>query len=968
MGQKNCWDILGIGKTGNQELIKEAYLKNLPRFHPEEDPKGFQILRSAMEEALREALSLEKGETAERLNETDMMDSRELRSFLKEVQEVYRDFGKRILPEQWRRLLSCNVCQDLETQKEAGWALMGFLMNHFHIPHSCFQVMDQVFGWSESREELNQHFSEGFVRYLMERIESEDSFRYEKTPLRDDFDYDRFFEACFELRTAVGEKDRARVEKALEDVEAMEMDHPDLTILKIRHISMIRGMENQAWEMARQLYETDKESAAVRYWYVRAAMDAEGQPVEPEEMEKIIVGLVEEEPENPGFWQIAGAFLKEHNRLEQALQAFRRADECSGGWDYVQEEIAETAGALSRQMEEEGFEDTWSMANLCWVGRRYDKVRELLEGYEPGDGERTTWLILMAGSCHSLEDYEAALGYRKQIWDAYKPEKRPLELFMDLAEEYGLTGDRKKALEIYGQASEIFTENGEVFFRQAKLLEEDGKQREAARMCERALDVEFHREAFNLWMELLLDMEEYEQVREKASQVMDQGYRPAQVLYDCARALRRLEEYEEAKKILDELYDRTQGADLVCEEYAFLFYDMDEPKEALKWIDESLGKRETTRKWYLKADCYRELDRFQEELDVYGRLEKNGEDGYFLDYRVGRALENLDLLEEAERRFKESVGKRADYGMAWDGLGDVLQKQGKWEEAITAYEGGMALGHLQASRDLCRILKRLHKDDRAIERLEECLKKWPEDGSLLILYSDMLVRKKEFDRAVKCLNRYMEVKPSQTGRAYREIAMTFERAKDLDKAEEFYQKSIDQEPKSPRAWRLMGKFLANERKDDKRALPYLEKAVELAPDSTYGYMKLGEAYEALGRGEEALECYEKALRNYRKDVEDEPRNCCHYEGMADVLVHLGRLDEAQEMARKAISLQDRVFTCSCPFCYEGYEDLAKAEERKGELGKALEYMELAGRLSVTEYYPGEIERLKRAIEKQEALA
>jgi tetratricopeptide (TPR) repeat protein len=225
----------------------------------------------------------------------------------------------------------------------------------------------------------------------------------------------------------------------------------------------------------------------------------------------------------------------------------------------------------------------------------------------------------------------------------------------------------------------------------------------------------------------------------------------------------------------------------------------------------------------------------------------------------------------------------------------------------------------------------------------------------------MLVRVKEFERAVKCLNRYMEVKPSQTGRAFREIAMTYERAKDLDKAEEFYQKSVDHEPKNARAWRLMGKFLANERKDMERALAYLKKAVELAPDSTYGFMKLGETYEALGRKEEALECYEKSLENYRKDVEADPKDCCNYEGMADVLVHLGRLDEAQNMARKAILLQERVFTCSCPFCYEAYEDMAKAQERKGDLEKALEFMEKAGRMAVTEYYPGEIKRLKEAI-------
>ena len=68
------------------------------------------------------------------------------------------------------------------------------------------------------------------------------------------------------------------------------------------------------------------------------------------------------------------------------------------------------------------------------------------------------WLMLMAGSCHGLEDFEAALSYREKIWDGYKPEERPLRLYMDLAEEYGLVGNRAKALEIYGLAADTFTE------------------------------------------------------------------------------------------------------------------------------------------------------------------------------------------------------------------------------------------------------------------------------------------------------------------------------------------------------------------------------------------------------------------------------------------------------------------------------------------------------------------------------
>lgn len=49
-----------------------------------------------------------------------------------------------------------------------------------------------------------------------------------------------------------------------------------------------------------------------------------------EELEEILGGLVKEDPENPGYWQMCGTFLKSENRLEQAMQAFQRARACAG--------------------------------------------------------------------------------------------------------------------------------------------------------------------------------------------------------------------------------------------------------------------------------------------------------------------------------------------------------------------------------------------------------------------------------------------------------------------------------------------------------------------------------------------------------------------------------------------------------------------------------------------------------------
>ena len=53
-------------------------------------------------------------------------------------------------------------------------------------------------------------------------------------------------------------------------------------------------------------------------------------------------------------------------------------------------------------------------------------------------------------------------------------------------------------------------------------------------------------------------------------------------------------------------------------------------------------------------------------------------------------------LESAQKEFEASLERDSTNGVAWDGLGDVLQDQGKWEEAARAYEEGWKRGNFQA--------------------------------------------------------------------------------------------------------------------------------------------------------------------------------------------------------------------------------------------------------------------------------
>lgn len=962
----SCWTFLGIEPTEDEGEIKRVYLEMLPFHHPEEDPDGFRQLRMAMEEALKEAQRRKREREAEENSEfceSEMMGRGEIQDFLKRAEEIYSDYERRICPQEWEGILSMPVCQDLESQREAGWAFLGFLMNHFHLPHSCYQAFNKTFGWLEDEDELYAHFPEGFVAYLYDRIQVEDTFRYDILKAPEGTDCDEFCEVFFTLRRAIGEKDRETVEETLKRMDEFGIEHPDLQVLRIRHEAMQRGHEQTAWEMARELFARDGDNSATCYWYVRTSMDYEDSDIEAEVLEKIIRTLLERDPECAGYWQILGDFMRRQGDLSQALACYQRSrDYVEEPWEYMEKQIADIARELSVQMEEDpDFDDWWQLAHVCWMGERYERVREILKEAEPKEEQRQPWLIMMAGSCHMLEDYEAAVKYRQQIWDLYEEKPRPLKLYLDLAEDYSLFGDTQRALEIYHDAEAVFPDEPEICYRQAQIMFNTGRQEEGLSFCNKALEQGFHTDSFHLKMEILLDLERFQEVRELAEDVQKQGYEGAQIRYYYARALRGLEENEQAERILKELAEQTGEAGVVCQEYAGLCYDMDRTEEALEWIEKALKQQDTPVRSYMKGRYLHDLKRYQEEEALYREMMEKGLDGYYIYYRMARALESMHRYEAAEAAFQCAVERDSTSGMAWDGLGDVLQEQGKWEKAAHAYEEGWKNGNFQAIRDLCRLMKRTNQNEKAIRYLEEGLKKQPDDGSLLWIYACVLRRQKKYEEAVRLLGRYMEVKPSQMSSAYREIALCWEKAKDFERARENYQKAIDHEPENARNWRVFGKYYAEEEKDLNKALPLLEKAVSLDEDSTYGWMKLGEVYEELGKNQKAQECYEKSLRNYQQELEDDPEDCCTYEGIADVLIHMGRLEEAEEMAKKAMSLQFSVFTCNGPACYESMEDMAKIEERRGDLEGALEWMEKAGEHSVTDYYPKEIARLREAI-------
>ena len=139
------------------------------------------------------------------------------------------------------------------------------------------------------------------------------------------------------------------------------------------------------------------------------------------------------------------------------------------------------------------------------------------------------------------------------------------------------------------------------------------------------------------------------------------------------------------------------------------------------------------------------------------------------------------------------------------------------------------------------------------------------------------------------------------------LADAYYAAKNIPKAREFYQKAIDIDPKSIKAYEGISRIAA-EQGSWGQVIEVYQKIIALNGQSPQAYLGLGEAYRVLGQSAQAVETYSrlldlfpddekvyvKVIEAYGKAIESNPQDALYKEKREDVLADFEQLSKRKK--------------------------------------------------------------------------
>ena len=251
----------------------------------------------------------------------------------------------------------------------------------------------------------------------------------------------------------------------------------------------------------------------------------------------------------------------------------------------------------------------------------------------------------------------------------------------------------------------------------------------------------------------------------------------------------------------------------------------------------------------------------------------------------------------------QALALRSDFIMADVLLGELLQKQGRSEEAIAAYRGvpqDSSFGWIVSLR-IADELQEMGATEQALTELDRLAAERPDAYEPMLRKGNLLRIEERFgeavtayDEAVARIEQEGEIEPRHWSLLYfRGIAL--ERSDQWARAEADFMHALGLQPEQPYVMNYLAYSWVEKKQNLDEAEAMLERAVKLRPRDGYIVDSLGWVYYRLGR-------YDQAVVQLERAVELRPQDPTINDHLGDAFWRVGRKHEARFQWHRALSL------------------------------------------------------------------
>ena len=962
----NPWLVLGISETTDKNVVRHVYMQLISKHNPEDDPEGFQRVRTAYEMALVEIDEKEAQEN----------DDSPVGVFMKKFDALYKDFAKRINPDNWSELLKDDICISLDTEDLVNTSVLNYLYSNYFMPPDVWKVFEKTFNWKERADELSKKYHPNFINFIVRSPDTKKSI-YPHFDVSEPRDFDLFIS---KIDTLIKFLDNRQIEEAVpvvDEIEVLDIKHPTFTLAKA-HLLALQKKPDEALLLVKSVSEEfgdDYDENDIYLNYVSAcaffAYETEENYKIAEDRYSHILSI------NPVHYyaqlDLAETMVK-LGKIEEAVKFVgRELLERYPSNDYVRSvymDINEMVIEKYKKLYEEdqnnqqndqnnpnnqNEETIFILASSYLAVRKYDELYNILAKHPELNPAR--YYNIFAAACYYVRKYEEGVeAGRKAV--SIEPTFRA---YSDLIVNILALNDYKEVIKMSEEALttakdladresdlskvEIYTQLANAYF-QLKQYEKSIK------ILDKALDINANiASIYANIAENLMEMQRYQDAIDQAEiSINIAPYSPypyeieADVYYRTRNDEQVLQVYERAENLkvtspgLEYFKTLVKAEHLTHNEKISVFQELAKTEHLGKWEEKIYTQISNT--YSLKNDFENAVVYAQKALDV--ALEHKRETEalfsskiYYLS-QLKRDEEEMEAINDGLGIFPNSLTLLRDLGYYFD-RNDSDSAIEVWEQLIEK-DKTYTVAYIRLGMNLTR----KERFDEAIEILTKGLEVIPENPNIHARRGYTFRAMQKYEDAIKdlvmaCENPKNYVFWYKKYAVYSDIAdMYGSNLNDINNDIIYSKLAVDANDKDAANLTSYATAL-HFNKQYEEALEYLNKSIELQPDDDYTLYYRGFTYIKLGE-------YDLAQADYKKILElANAKKITHhktYRFMAMAYIRLGKMQEASdtiELGKEMEKKDNPGSPCFCMYQVSAIYFMAqnKPEQALEEINRAI---------------------------------